>query len=105
MGDPVIFTGELRDCQKFEWQDFEMIWGRVVNHTSPKYQPGDWFVTSAIVKVIKDEMAVVTMNSIYRVDALNDAISLTDDQCDLVYKGFSPKEAITLNSSTDGSPN
>lgn len=90
------YTGILCKAELFMIENMTFAYGIVVEHQSSRWQKGDWLCTSLIETINKDSMTIRTMNSLYKVDCLSEAIELSYEQWGLVRQGMSPTLIKTL---------
>ncbi len=89
-GTPI--TGVIRSVKLIEVSELDMqfIYGTVECDRLGRWQPGNWMMSSPIVKIDTEKLLVFTLNSIYKVDVLPSPISLTVDQLFMVRQGVPP---------------
>jgi hypothetical protein len=95
-----MLTGELTDvriCRVDCDDSYQFAFGYVVSHTSGRYDPGNWFVTSLIKSIDStvEGLVVETLNSRYLVDAVP-IIDIPSAAIANVRMGTPPQVAIDI---------
>jgi hypothetical protein len=92
-------TGSLRKAELcwIEGSDIHFLFGYVIEHSSPRYEKGDWFATSYIVNIeaFEDHYLFTTANSLYLVESF-EMIEIPLIAVNNIRMGTPPKMALRL---------
>lgn len=91
-------TGSLSNAELcwIKDSDVRFLFGYVIEHSSPRYEKGDWFATSYIVNIeaFEDHYLFTTANSLY-VESF-EMIEIPLAAVDNIRMGTPPKKALRL---------
>lgn len=83
--------GTLRDAQIVEWYGAVRVSGKLYGDTKGRFADGEEVTTSAVLAIHQDAKAIVTQNSVYRLDPWPDLM-----RCPHCHQVFAKAQAGNL---------